>query len=329
MKKEKSISLILMLSLSLAMIISATETSASFQLASESVDNWSKSTTSVSISKDNYLRLNLAVSDETEEYVFISYLTFHSIFNLPLDVISYLNHNKKDDTADFGLQVQTSRGNFSLGLNGTFIVNTPFTDAIFVEVEEGEYDTTADFSSFLGDNVQIPLNFIPLVFPIDISGIPGVQKLELRFAPIAQFNASSYLETRVMNENLIFQNSEDVYINSFPVNDDFDSFSTEMRDLYLDIANVALSMSALAVEIVLVTDSGDFEKSFDIDLSSVNTSAILTTVGEILLLYVSSTFYLGDLALFVAIDSASFSFLGLLVAIVAFAGIAYWRKRKK
>ncbi|MCE7742647.1 MAG: hypothetical protein GOP50_09325 [Candidatus Heimdallarchaeota archaeon] len=329
MKNRKSVAFMLLMLFSISVFISLTDISADFQPSSEDVDKWSKSVTSVAFSKDNYLKLNLAIADETGEYALVSYLSFHTILNLPLEVVSYLNHNKGDQTADYGLQVQTTQGNFSLGVNGTIIVDTPFTGPVFIEIEEGEQETIADFSSFLGENVTIPVNFIPFVFPIDIEGIPGITGISLIFAPSAELNASSSLEARVMDQDLVFTDSQDVYINTFPVSEDFTSFNTEMRDIYLDIDNVTLFMKTINLGIVVRTDLGDIRKNFAIDLSSIDTSVIMDPIGEILLLYVSSTFYLGDLSLNVVLDSASFAFISLLIAIVVFASFAYWRKRKK
>jgi len=312
----------------ISVLTSLTDISADFQLSSSDVENWSKSVISVAFSKDNYLKLNLAIADETEEYAFVSYLSFHTILNVPLEVVSYLNHNKRDETADIGLQVQTNQGNFSLGINGTIIVDTPFTGPVFIEIEEGEQETIADFSNFLGENVIIPVNFIPFVFPMDIEGIPGIKGIRLVFAPTAELNASSSLQTRVMDQDIVFANSQDVYINTFPVGEDFSSFNTEMRDIYLDINNVTLYMKTISLGIVVETDLGNIRRSFTIDLSSIDTSVIMDPIGEILLLYVSSTFYLGDLSLSVVLDSAPFAFLSLLIALVVFASFAYWRKRK-
>ncbi len=326
---RKSVSLVMLISLTFSVFASLTEISADFQKSDEDISDWSKSTTSVTFSKDNYLKLNLAISDEAENYTFISYLSFHTILNLPLEILSYLNHNKKEQIADYGLQVQTSQGNFSLGLNGTIIIDTPFTGPIFIEIEEGEQETVADFSSFLGENMSIPINFIPLVFPVEISGIQGIKGIKLLFAPTTVMNVTSSLEARVMDQNLEFTSPQDLYINSFPVGDDFSSFSTEMRDIYLDINNVTLLVKTISIGIILETDLGDIMKFFDINLSNLDTSVIMDPIGEILLLYVSSTFYLGDLSLSVVVNSAPFSFISLLVTMVIFTGIAYWRKRKK
>jgi hypothetical protein len=245
-----------------------------------------------------------------------------------LEVISYLNHNKRQQTADYGLQVQTSRGNFSLGLNGTIIVDTPETGPIFIEIEEGNQETVADFSTFLGENILIPLNFIPFVFPAEITGIEGINGIRISFAPYAEMNVSSSLEARVMDQNLVFENQSDIYINTFPVEKDFSVFNTEMRDIYLDLNNVSLLMKEISIRITLETDLGDLSRTFTIDFSTVNTSIIMDPIGEILLFYVSSTFYLGDLYLSVALNSAPLSFLSILTAIFVLLGFMYWRKRK-
>ena len=319
---------LLIISLTISVLTSFTSVTADFSKTNEDVEKWSQSTISVDYTNDEYLKLNLAFSDDTGNFTFISYLTFHSILNLPLDVISYLNHNKRDQTADYGLQVQTSRGNFSLGLNGTIIVDTPETGPIFIEMEEGDQETVADFSSFLGENVFIPLNFIPFVFPVEISSIQGLNGVRISFAPYAEMNVSSILEARVMDQSIIFENQQDVYVDTFSVEKDFSEFSTEMRDMYLDIINATLLMKTIDIVFTLETDLGDFSQTFNIDLSEVNTSIIMDPIGEILLFYVSSTFYLGDLYLSVALNSASFAFLSIFAAIFVLIGFMYWRKKK-
>ena len=304
------------------------QVSADFEKTSGDLDGWSKSTNPIFFSKDNYTNLHLAISDETEEYVFVSYLSFHTILNLPLEVISYLNHNKKDKTADYGIQVKTSQGNFSLGLNGTIIIDTPITDPIFINIEQGEQESVANFSSFLGEHVSIPINFIPIVFPINIENIPGLNKISLMFVPHVVLNASSSLQARVMDQDLLFTNSEDIFVNTFSVGEDFSSFTSEMRDIYLDISNVTLLVTSLTISIVLETDLGELKQDFNLDLSSINSTEILNPIGDLLLIYLSNTFYLGDLLLTVALDSASFPMLSLLMMLIIFVSFAYWRKKK-
>ncbi len=327
MLDKKHLATLLILSIILGVFYNLTDISADFQKVDDNLENWAQSTTSVSISKDNYLKLNLAVSDQTLQYTFISYLTFHTILNLPLEVTSYLNHNKKEQTADFALQVQTSQGNFSLGLNGTIIVDTPETGPIFIEVDEGEQESIANFSEFLGENIMVPLNFIPFIFPINI-GIKGLNRILVVFSPSVELNTTSSLEAKVMNQDLVFQNSKDVYVDTFPVSQDFSAFSTEMRELYFNLENTTLLLKTISVGIILETSLGDLSKTFSIDLSSLNTSAIIDPIGELILLYISSTFYLGNLTLSVVANSASFSLFSLLAIVVFTLGYMYWKKRK-
>ncbi len=329
MTVRKSLSILIIISIFLGTLASLTEISGDFQQSTEDIDNWSKSVTTVNFSKDDHLKFNFAIADEASDYVLIMYLTFHTILNLPLEVVSYLDHNKNEQTADFGIQVSSNQGNFSLGLNGTIIIDTPFTDPIFIEITEGEQITIADFTSFLGENITIPINFIPFKFPIDIVDVFGIQGLNLILTPTAVLHGSSSIQARIMSQNIVITDPQSVYTDTFPVSEDFTSFSTEMRDIYLDIDNVSLAINSLTAAIVLETNLGNLTQDFTIDLSTIDTSIVGDPIGELLLLYVSSTFYLGDLTLTVLLNSAPYSFISLLIALVAFSGFAFLKKRKK
>ena len=101
-----------------------------------------------------------------------------------------------------------------------------------------------------------------------------------------------------------------------------------MRDIYFNLENTTLQLKTISIGIILDTSLGDLGKTFNIDLSSLNTSAIINPIGEFILLYVSSTFYLGNLTLTVVANSASFSLFSLLAIVVFTPGYMYWKKRK-
>ena len=329
MLTRKYAAIILALLFFISVLNTSNYISAAFEQSEEDVENWSKSIAIVDFYKDEYFKFNLPISDSTGEYVLIMYLSFHTILNLPLEVISYLNHNKRDQTANFGIHINTNQGNFSLGINGTIIVDTPYTDPIFIEVKEGEQQSIANFSSFLGENLTIPINFIPFVFPIEVSNIYGIDGLKMSFTPFGQMNGSSSIQTRILDQNLIISDSHSIYVDSFTVDNDFQSFSTEMRDIYLDLVNVSLSIKTFDVAFVLKTELGDLIKTFTVDFSLIDTSVILNPLMEFLLFYVSSTFYLGNLTLTVDINSTPFPVLSFLIALVVSYGLIYWKNRRK
>ncbi len=305
---------------------------AEFQKGSiENLEDWFTTTNLVNFTQDYRINIFFNIANDTLGYALAPRLSFHTNMNLPLNFTSYLNNDIQEGSTKFGLQIGSSSGNFTLGLNGTIIVVTPSTGPIYINVTEGESETFANFETLLGENLTIPVNFNPVSFAlndINIPEFPEIETVGVELAPYFLLEGTISLKAVVLGEELTWTNPDDIYFTDVLVDDENDLFNTLISNITLDFTDVKLKFIGLEAAIFYDTPIGTIIQNFEFDFSSIEWVEGEQSLGEVFIFLVDSLFVIPDFEVYVSIVRTPFSILAILSAISTLSVLVFVRKRR-
>ena len=330
-KKQVLLVLVVLLLFGVVSQIDQINVNAKFQKGTiENIEDWFTSSSLVNFSQDYKINLFFSIANDTLGYAFAPRLSFHTRMNLPLNFTSYLNNNIQEGFTEFGLQIGSSTGNFTFGLNGTIIIVTPQTGPVYINVTEGEVETYANFDTFLGENITIPINFNPVSFEVNDLNIPEhpeIQSVGIKLSPSFILEGTVKLKADVLGETLTWTNPEDIFFTEVPVDDESTFFSTLIANITLDFNNLRLSLTGLDAEIFYDTSIGTIIQKIVFDLGSIEWIEGQQALGDVFIFLVDSFFVMSDIEIYVLIEKSSFSLLAILAAIAILSGLIYLRRK--
>ena len=298
----------------------------------ENIEDWFTSSSLVNFTQDYKINLFFNIANDTLGYAIAPRLSFTTNMHVPLNFTSYLNKDVKDGTTEFGLQISSNPGNFTLGLNGTIIIVTPSTGPVYIDVKEGEIESFADFETLLGENITVPINFSPILFTVDdleIPGLPELQSLGLELTPIVLLKGTIRLNAIVLGEELSWTDPDDIYFTEVPIEDKSIEFNTLVSNITLDFSNVKLSLIGFETAIHFGTSIGTIIQHFEYDFSSIEWIEGEQAIGDIFIFLVDSLFVINDMEVYISIEKTPFSILSILAAITLLSGLIYIRKKRR
>ncbi len=298
----------------------------------ENIEDWFTSSSLINFTKDYNINLFFNIANDTLGYAIAPRLSFNTNMHVPLNFTSYLNKDVKDGTTEFGLQIGSNPGNFTLGLNGTIIIVTPSTGPVYIDVMEGESESFADFETLLGENITIPINFSPILFTvndIEIPELPEIQSVGLELTPIVLLKGTIRLNVIVLGEELSWTDSDDIYFTEIAIEDKSPTFNTLLSNITLDFSNVKLSLIGFKTAFLFGTPLGTIIQNFEFDFSSIEWIEGEQALGDIFIFLVDSLFEINDLEVYISIEKTPFSIMSILAAITLLSGLIYIRKKRR
>jgi hypothetical protein len=333
MKKKNIIPLLtLFILITISLQSNRSYVSADFQKGTiENPEEWFTSSSLVNFTEDYRINLFFTIANDSLGYAFAPRLSFNTYMNLPLNFTSYLNRNVEDGFSEFGLQIGSSRGNFTLGLNGTVIVVTPETGPVYINVTEGESETFANFETFIGENLSIPVNFNPITFSlseISVPEYPEIESVGIKLTPYFLLKGTISLKAAVLGEELTWTNPDDIYFTEVPIGEDSTLFSTMISNISLELDEIELEFVGLDASIYYDIPIGRITHNLEIDFSTIEWEEGEQELGEVFIFLVDSLFVIDDFEVYVSIVKTPFSILSILAAVTLLAGIVFIRKRR-
>ncbi|NPD87541.1 MAG: hypothetical protein HGN29_02390 [Asgard group archaeon] len=294
----------------------------------EDKNDWVISSKITNYSNDFNAKMVFAFENETLGIGLYPYLTFHTDFNVPFNLTGYLNKDLKKENATYGIQVSGYPGNITLGLNGTIIVKTPITDTFFIEIEEGTAEIKANFFSFIGENISLPINFNSMKFTINDPDIANISSISLEIDPEMYLEGSISLSAIVDDQELEWKTSDEFYFDSVNINKDMNDFALFLQNITLNFQDLSLRIKRINTSIILGTELGNFDFDYDINLQNVEWVEGQQTAGEFLVFLIDTLINMDDLVIFMTVFRAPISLYSTLIAIVLFSSIVYVKRKK-
>jgi hypothetical protein len=295
----------------------------------EDRNDWVISTNVANFSNEFNAKMAFAFENDTLGIGLYPFLTFHTDINIPFNLTGYLNKDIKKEESVFGIQVSGHPGNITLGLNGTVIVKTPVTDTFFVYIEEDTSDIKANFSSFIGENISLPINFNSMKIKINEPGLTNLSSVSLELKPKAYLKGTISITADVNNQNLEWKSGEEVYFDFVNISKDMTDFYLSLQNISLNFENLSLVVSEIDTTVILGTDLGSFKFNYPIDLRNVEWTEGQQQAGQFLVLLIDTLVFLDDQVIFMSIFRASASLYSTLISVVVFSSIMFVRRRKK
>ena len=309
-----------------------TNVQADFQKGTvDNIEDWFTSTSLVNFTQDYKMNIYFNIANETLGYALAPRLSLNTRMNVPLNFTSYLHKDVKDGTSEYGLQIGSTTGNFTLGVNGTVIIVTPNTGPIYINVTEGEIESVANFDTLLGEHLTIQINFSPMVCTLNDISIPEhpeIQSIGVSLTPKAWLEGTIKLNATVLGEELSWMDQNDIYFSEVPVEDKSTIFSTSISNITLDFSNIRLSLTGLDVSFIYGTTIGTITQYFEFDFSSIEWIEGEQALGDVFIFLIDTLFVIEDMEVYVSIEKTSFSLLSILAAVALLSGLIYLRKRR-
>jgi hypothetical protein len=329
--KYRKISFVLLISTLILFIIGNANQnlSSAFEIGTiEDKRDWVISSTVANFSNDFNAKMVFGFENETLGIGLYPYLTFHTGLNIPFNLTGYLNKDIKKGNSTYGIQVSGYPGNITLGLNGTIIVKTPVTDTFFIEIEDGTSDTKANFNTFIGENIRLPINFNSMKFSISDPGNENISSISLEIDPDAYLEGTISLSAIANGQKLEWKTGDEVYFESVNIDKDMSDLALSLQNITLNFQDLSLRIKGINVSVILGTPLGSFKFDYNIDLQSVEWIEGQQMAGEFLVLLIDTLINLDDQLIFMSVFRASISLYSTLIAIVVFSSIVFMKRKK-
>ena len=192
----------------------------------EDKDYWVYSSNIANFSNDFKAKMVFGFENETLGIGLYPYLTFHTNLNIPFNFTGYLNKDINRQIGTYGVQISSYPGNITIGLNGTVIVKTPVTDVFYIQIKEGTTEIVANFDSFIGENITLPINFNSMTFSIKDPDNPDINSIFVEIDPEVYLTGTITLEAVVNNQELEWKSGEEIYFESVDIDKEMDDFTS-------------------------------------------------------------------------------------------------------
>ncbi len=305
-------------------------TLAEFELGEiEDLSDWFVSSTVVNFNKDFKTSMLFSFVNESLGLEITPYLTLQSQINVPLNFTGYLQKEIKDDVSTYGIQVGSSIGNVSMGLNGSIDLTIPMPDSIpdefHISIEEGSAESFASFETIIGENITVPINFSPIAVNFDVAEEGGAT-LSLR--PIAYLNGSISLSSLINGNELSWITGDEIYFNDLPITEDLGTYNISLEDISINFEDVHLVTTGMDVILTLHTIVGDISEGFYIDMTTVDWGEAQETLDFFIIFLLNNVFDLDDQEIMIGIDRASYTWFSI-IPILALSAIIVIRKKRR
>ena len=309
--------------------LSNNTTIAEFELGEiEDPSDWFVSSTVVNFSNDFKTSMLFSFVNESLDLEITPYLTLQSQINIPLNFTGYLNREINDDISTYGIQVGSSVGNVSLGINGSIDLSTSLTSDIRISIDEGSAVSFANFETLIGENLTIPINFSPIVVSIDVTGLEGISSATLSLEPIAYLNGSISLSSLVNGQELNWITGDEIYFNEISITEELGLYNISIQDISVNFEDVHLVTNGMNVTLSLNTILGAISEDFYIDMENVDWGDAQETLDFFIIFLLNNVFDLDDQEIMIAIDRVSYPWFSI-VPILAVTAIIVFRKKKR
>ncbi|MHA1953514.1 MAG: hypothetical protein ACXAAM_05085 [Candidatus Heimdallarchaeaceae archaeon] len=292
----------------------------------EDKNDWVISSNVANFSNDFHAKMVFAFENETLGIGLYPFLTFNTDLNIPFNLTGYLNKDIKKEVSTYGIQVSGYPGNITIGLNGTVIVKTPITDVFFIEIEEGTSEIKANFNSFIGENISLPINFNSMKFTVN-NPIANISYVSLKIDPDVYLEGTISLSAIVDDQELVWRTGDEIYFDSVDINKDLSDFALPLQNITLNFQDLSLRIKAINTSIILGTGLGSFKFDYDIDLQNVEWIEGQQIAGEFLVLLIDTLVNMDDQVIFMTVFRASISLYSSLIAIVVFSSIVFVKRK--
>ncbi|MCK5303793.1 MAG: hypothetical protein KAJ72_00985 [Candidatus Heimdallarchaeota archaeon] len=301
-------------------------TTAEFELGEiEDLSDWFVSSTVVNFNEDFKTNLLFSFVNESLGLEITPYLTLQSEINVPLNFTGYLSKEITDDVSTYGIQIGSSVGNVSLGINGSIDLTTSLTDEIHISIEEGSTESFANFETIIGENITIPTNFSPIVVNFDVAEVGGAS---LSLEPIAYLNGSISLSSLINGQELNWKTGNEIYFNELSITEDLGMYNISIEDISVNFEDVHLVTNGMNVILTLHTILGDVSEDFYIDMTTVDWGEAQETLDFFIIFLLNNVFDLDDQEIMIGIDRVSYPWFSI-IPILALSAIIIIRKKRR
>ncbi len=290
----------------------------------EDLSDWFVSSTVVNFNEDFKTNLLFSFVNESLGLEITPYLTLQSQINVPLNFTGYLNKEIKDDVSTYGIQIGSSVGNVSLGVNGSIDLTTSLTEEIHITIEEGSAVSIANFETIIGENITVPINFSPIVVNFDVAEVGGAS---LSLEPITYLNGSISLSSLINGQELNWITGNEIYFNELTITEDLGMYNISIEDISVNFEDVHLVTSGMNVILTLHSIIGDISEDFFIDMTTVDWGEAQETLDFFIIFLLNNVFDLDDQEIMIGIDRVSFPWFSILPILALSAIIVYRKKR--
>jgi hypothetical protein len=302
---------------------------AEFELGEiEDLSDWFTSSTVVNFNEDFKTNLLFSFVNESLGLEITPYLTLKSQINVPLNFTGYLNKEIKDDVSTYGIQIGSSVGNVSMGINGSIDLTTSIADVIretHISIEEGSAVSIANFETIIGENITVPINFSPIVVNFNVAEVGGAS---LSLEPVAYLNGSISLSSLINGHELNWITGDEIYFNELPITEELGMYNISIEDISINFEDVHLITSGMNVILTLHSIVGDISEDFFIDMSTVDWGEAQETLDFFIIFLLDNVFDLDDQEIMIGIDRASYPWFSIIPILALTAIIVYRKKRR-
>ncbi|MHA1590912.1 MAG: hypothetical protein ACTSUP_00240 [Candidatus Heimdallarchaeaceae archaeon] len=299
---------------------------AEFELGEiEDLSDWFVSSTMVNFNEDFKTNLLFSFVNESLGLEITPYLTLQSEINVPLNFTGYLSKEITDDVSTYGIQIGSSVGNVSLGINGSIDLTTSLTDEIHISIEEGSAVSFANFETILGENITVPINFSPIVVNFDVAEVGGAS---LSLEPIAYLNGSISLSSLINGQELNWKTGNEIYFNELLITEDLGMYNISIEDISVNFEDVHLVTEGMNIILTLHTILGDVSEDFYIDMTTVDWGEAQETLDFFIIFLLNNVFDLDDQEIMIGIDRVSYPWFSI-IPILALSAIIIIRKKRR
>ena len=295
----------------------------------ENIEDWIYTSQLINVSQDYRIKLFFSYVNESLGIELYPNLSFHTDMNFPLNITGYLPEKIKKEQAQLGIQVGSAEGNFTLGINGTIVGITPITDTFIINIQESESSTIANFETFIGDNLTIPINFNPLIFSLDDVVIEEAESVSLSITPNVYLEGSISLSAKVDGELLTWENNDDIFFEDVEVLKNMSIYDIELKDIKFNFDDVILITESIDAVIILHTALGDIRYNFNVNFENVEWEEGEELGSEVIFFILDTFLVIQDQNIAILIDEASFPFSSVLALVVVLTGFIVYRRRKR
>jgi len=291
----------------------------------EDLSDWFVSSTVVNFNNDFKTNLLFTFVNESLGLEITPYLTLQSQINVPLNFTGYLSKKITDEVSTYGIQIGSSVGNVSLGINGSIDITTSEPYEIHISIEEGSAVSLANFETLIGENITVPINFSPIVISFDVA---GVSSASLSLEPIAYLNGSISLSSLINGQELNWITGDEIYFNEISITEELGMYNISIEDILINFEDVHLVTNGMNVILTLNTLFGVISEDFYIDMENVDWGEAQETLDFFIIFLLNNVFDLDDQEIMIGINRASYPWFSI-IPILALTAIIVYRKKKR
>jgi hypothetical protein len=293
----------------------------------EDKNYWVYSSNIANFSNDFKAKMVFGFENETLGIGLYPYLTFSTNVDIPFNFTGYLNKDINRQIGTYGVQISGYPGNITIGLNGTVIVKTPVTDVFYIQIKEGTTEIVANFETFIGENITLPINFNSMTFSIKDPDDPSINSIFVEIDPEIYLVGTIALSAVVNDQKLEWRTGNEIYFDSLDIDKEMEDLSISFQNISMNFEDLSLRVKAIDTSILLETDLGDFVYDYKIDLQNVQWIEGQQMAGEFLVLLIDTLINIDDQIINLMVFRASISLYSTLITMVVISTLFFIRRK--